>query len=318
MSGLCSISGQPCTIYAILTYIASYKQYRNVSFHSKHPSKRTHKPVSHKNSYGFKPQVDGVPLKKQLGQHFLRDEHILDRIAHAAPLKGASVFEIGCGDGALTRMLLQQPLSRLWVFEIDEDWARYVSDMYGVDKRLRMIHTNILNYSFADSDFTHHAPWVLVANLPYNVTFPILHALRDARSYIREGVIMVQEEVADRITSSGGRSMGWLTLYFQHAFSWKRLEAIQPGAFYPPPKVVSRVLHFTTRMDAPVIPDEQAFWKFVKACFSKPRRMLRNNLPQLPYNWKLVDEETLNARAQQLEMHDFLRVWDILRTAPRA
>lgn len=260
-----------------------------------------------------RPSIDGVPLKKQLGQHFLRDEGVIERMIAHVDLRKASVFEIGCGDGALTTALLRQPVERLWVFEIDPDWANYVTNLCSTDKRFSMHLTNVLDYDFRQQGFAEHAPWVLMANLPYNVTFPIIHVLRGMKDLLREGIIMVQEEVAQKITATGGRSLGWLSLYLQHSFVWHRLEMIKPGAFYPSPKVNSRLLHFVPRTDAPIIPDETLFWKMVKASFSKPRRMIRNNLSQTHYDITRLDETTLNLRAQQMTIDDFLRIWDILR-----
>ena len=149
----------------------------------------------------------------------------------------SSVFEIGCGDGFLTRTILKSPLERLWIFEIDEDWVNYVKNEIK-DERMTVFHENVLDVDFKRLE--PHAPWTLLANLPYQVTFPILHMLQRNIALFKEGVIMVQEEVAQKIVKTHGRGYGHPSLFFQHYFEWRILKQVPPQAFLPPPKVYSR------------------------------------------------------------------------------
>src|SRR5258708_7431932 len=139
-------------------------------------------------------------FKKKHGQNFLRDQHIADRITQAVTLdKQTSVFEIGCGDGFLTRTILHHPVARLWVFEIDPEWAGTVRASIK-DPRLEIHEQDFLTTDFAS--LTPHKPWTLLANLPYHITFPILHLMVEHRDLLREGVIMLQEEVAQKIVKT--------------------------------------------------------------------------------------------------------------------
>lgn len=255
-------------------------------------------------------KTSNIPIKKKFGQHFLRDtsvtEHMIDQVVLTPQ---SSVFEIGCGDGFLTRTILKNPLERLWIFEIDEDWVNYVRNEIK-DPRMTVFHENVLDVDFAR--LAPHAPWTLLANLPYQVTFPILHMLQRNAGLLKEGVIMVQEEVAQKIMKTHGRGYGHATLFFQHYFDWRLLRQIPPQAFLPPPKVYSRLLYFKPRIEKPEIPNEEQFWKFVKACFKQPRRTLLNNLAQTHYDLTLLDPETLKLRAQQMTIEDLLHVWDRL------
>jgi 16S rRNA (adenine1518-N6/adenine1519-N6)-dimethyltransferase len=254
-----------------------------------------------------------IPLKKKYGQHFLRDHGIVDRIATGVPLTATSnVFEIGCGDGFLTREILKHPLARLWTFEIDPDWAKYVRNTIK-DARLTVIEDNILDIDFAR--FEPHAPWILLANLPYQITFPILYRLHEYRHLMQEGIIMIQEEVAQKIVKSSGRGYGFPSLFFQHFFEWRVLEKIAPGAFVPPPKVFSRLLHFKPKKNVAPIPHEREFWKFIKICFHQPRRTLRNNLGASHFDLTKLSDEMLALRAQQMNMDDLLKVWAVLYNA---
>lgn len=253
----------------------------------------------------------GIKVKKQFGQHFLRESWVVERIlANVTMTPETSVFEIGCGDGFLTREILKHPSARLWIFEIDPEWATYIKNNIK-DKRMEVFEQDILDLDF--SVFEKNAPWTLLSNLPYQITFPILHMLQRNRALLNEGVIMVQEEVAEKIMKTSGRGYGFPSLYFQHYFDWKLLDKISPSAFFPPPKVFSRLLHFRPKKEVQFIPDEENFWKFIKVCFKQPRRTLKNNLGQSSFNLGKLSDETLALRAQQLKMDDFIALWEKFR-----
>jgi 16S rRNA (adenine1518-N6/adenine1519-N6)-dimethyltransferase len=249
----------------------------------------------------------GISLKKRYGQHFLRDERYPDIMFDAVSLTPeSSVLEIGCGDGFLTRAILHHPIARLWVYEIDEEWASYVASEIK-DGRLTIFTEN-----FLDADFERlrpHTPWTILANLPYQVTFPILHRFQEHRELFKEGVVMVQEEVAQKIVKTSGRGYGFVSLFFQHYFEWTLLEKVPPDAFYPPPKVYSRLLYFKPIENPIIIPHEERFWAFVKKCFAQPRRTLRNNVKGIAQAMEQIPASMLDLRAQQMSMKDFLEIW---------
>lgn len=263
-----------------------------------------------------KPQKQGIALKKHFGQHFLQDQFYVDQvIAKINFTPQMHIFEIGCGEGVLTQAIAKQSFAKLQVFEIDPEWAGLVSKNLEHDPRVTVNLTNILdqnlNAMFAGNQ------WTLLANLPYNITFPILHLLQRSLPVIAEGVIMIQEEVAQKIVQTSGRGYGYPSLFFQHYFSWQLMDKVPPTAFYPAPKVFSRLLYFKPQAHPQHIPDEQGFWKFIRACFLQPRRTLKNNLQASMHHQKLhlFDEQLLQKRAQQLSMQDFLYIWNLLRDA---
>lgn len=259
----------------------------------------------------IKPLAHGIAIKKQFGQHFLRDQKVIDRMIERVKLnKEMSVFEIGCGDGFLTKSILQQPIARLWVFEIDPEWAKFVQGQYPHPK-LTIFQENVLDTDF--SRLEPHKPWVLLANLPYSITFPILHVLHKNRNLLQECVIMIQEEVAQKLVKKSGRGYGYVSLFFQYSFDIELMERIKPGAFVPPPKVDSRLVYLKPKQDVPEIPDEVNFWKFIKACFSQPRRTLRNSLAGYDFDLAVIPAHYHELRSQQLAMSDFLAIWDIVR-----
>lgn len=253
---------------------------------------------------------NGIILKKRYGQHFLRDHTIIEKIVQGTTLTNtSSVFEIGCGDGVLTKAIINTRIARLWVFEIDEEWAEHVKNEIQ-DNRLTMHTQNILDIDI--EIFKAQAPWTLLANLPYQITFPILHLLYSMRHLLKEGIIMIQEEVAEKILKKSGRGYGYPSLFFQRYFEWKKMDKVPATAFYPPPKVESRLLYFKPRESDQIKPieNEEKFWIFIKCCFKSPRRTLRNNLTHTNYLWQSIPEETLALRAQQLTMEDLVSLWN--------
>lgn len=257
-----------------------------------------------------KPSIGGVPLLKRHGQYFLRDHSVVETMTTSVPLQGVRVIEIGCGDGFLTKEILRHPVAQLRIYEIDPMWAQKVQQEIP-DPRLEMIVTNVLDVDL--SDLATKAPWILLSNLPYHVTFPILHKIYAFKHSIPEGVVMMQEEVAQKIMKKTGRGYGYVSLFFQYYFDWKLLTKIPPTAFYPHPKVFSRLLHFKVRQNVVPIVQEKDFWRFIKLCFAHPRRTLRNNLLQTHVAPSAFSEELLQKRAQQLTMNDFLTIWDSIR-----
>lgn len=249
-------------------------------------------------------------LKKKFGQHFLRDQSIADAIVSKVQLTAQdSVFEIGGGDGFLTKTILQKPLARLWVFEIDPHWASVLKKI--PDDRLTIVEQDFLTVDY--SLFVPYKPWTLLANVPYQITFPILYTLQEHRELLKEGVIMIQEEVAQKIVQKGGRGYGYHSLFFQWFFEWELMQKIPPTAFLPPPNVYSRLLYFKPKVNIPPIKHEEQFWKFIKFCFLQPRRTLKNNLITTHYEINKIPESILLLRAQQMTMDDFLKVWDLLQ-----
>ncbi len=260
--------------------------------------------------YIKKPMSDGIALKKHYGQNFLHDHTVVRDMLAAVNLKNRSIFEIGCGAGFLTRAILANDIARLWVFEIDPEWSEKVGkDLFC--PKLTVNTSNILDIDF--DIFEEHTPWLLLSNLPYNITFPILRKMQKNRDKVTEGVIMVQEEVAQKITKDSGRGYGYISLFYQYYFDWTLLTKVPPTAFYPAPKVFSRLMHFKAKPNVEPIIDEDEFWKFIKLCFIQPRRTLRNNLGQTHIDLTKIDEEILKLRAQQMDFSELFKLWQHIK-----
>lgn len=254
-----------------------------------------------------KPSLKGIPLQKKHGQYFLRNPKIVEEMVNKVSVPNNCIFEIGCGDGFLTREIMAHKPQMLWVFEIDPAWAHTVNTEFGSSSHFKMNTANFLDIDF--SIFEEKKPWTLLSNLPYHVTFPILYKIHKHRDILKEAVVMVQEEVAQKIVKKGGRGYGYISLFFQHYFNWQLLSKVSPGSFYPEPKVFSRLLYFSPKQNVVPIVEEEGFWKFIKQCFMQPRRTLRNNLMQTHHKFDMLPEETLDLRAQQLSFDQLLTIW---------
>lgn len=261
-------------------------------------------------------QFEQILLKKKHGQHFLTASWVVEQaIAHVSLSAQSGVLEIGGGAGFLTSAILQNTIGKLVVFEIDPEWAGYLQKKFEKDISAGRLQVREEDFLKADlASLPAMASWTVLANLPYNISFPILHRFVECRQMIQEGVIMVQEEVAQKIVKTRGRGYGAVSLFFQYHFEWELLGKVPPSAFNPPPKVFSRLMYFRPRQNLVEIPQADEFWKFVRLCFKFPRRTLRNNLAQTHHNWQGLDQNFLNLRAQQLDLPIFLEIWQQLNS----
>lgn len=251
-----------------------------------------------------------VPFKKKrFGQHFLRKQSVVDHMIDKVEITPqTSVLEIGCGDGFLTQAILSQTNAKQLVcYEIDPEWAEFVKNKIH-DPRLEIRLQNILEVNF--EDLKADAPWTLLANLPYQITFPILFLLKNNKHLFREGVVMVQEEVAQKLVAQEGRSYSATSLFLQYHFDFQLMDKIEPGAFSPPPKVFSRLIYFKPKFNQVQIPRAEEFWKFLKLCFISPRRTLRNNLKTTHFNLENINNEILDKRAQQISFNELIDIWN--------
>jgi 16S rRNA (adenine1518-N6/adenine1519-N6)-dimethyltransferase len=215
--------------------------------------------------------------RRALGQHFLRDAGTARAIVDlVAPTARDLVVEIGPGEGALTGELARRA-GRLIALEIDPALA--------ADLRTRFPGVEIQEADARSWDYRAlRAPAggrvLVVGNLPYSVSKPILQSLVTARTAIQEMALMLQREVAERVAAApGGRTYGSLSVLTQLYCDVRVALRVPPGAFRPPPQVESAVLHLTVRPEPRVsLPDERRFASVVRAAFAQRRKTLANAL----------------------------------------
>lgn len=213
------------------------------------------------------------PIRKSLGQHFLNDPRILGRIADALELTGAEhVIEIGPGRGALTEVLLPR-VGRLDVIEYDRALAEILRRRYVGDARVTVVERDVLEVNLGE---LAGGPYVVVGNVPYYITTPILfHCLTRPRP--ERSVYLVQREVAERIVARpGSHEYGALSANVQAVASAELLFRVPAGAFRPPPKVESAVVRIAPRSDPAVRAEEEAaFRALVQGAFGFRRKQMR-------------------------------------------
>ncbi len=249
--------------------------------------------------------------EKKLGQNFLLDLNLTDKIARSAgDLEGVNVIEIGPGPGGLTRALLKTGAKSVTALEFD---PRAVAALQGLCEaaqgRLRIIETDALK---ADLRTLAPAPRAIVANLPYNIATPLLigwleHIRADINAY-KSMTLMFQKEVADRLTAApDSKSYGRLSVLAGWLCEAKKVMNLPPGAFTPPPKVTSSVVHFTPRALSPGAPDFKAVETLTAAAFGQRRKMLRSSLKDYAAQMEQCGiDPTL--RAEDLPPEDFIRL----------
>ena len=269
-------------------------------------------PKNHAFSRNNNYENDNFPRKKKaLGQHFLRKQSVVDNMINKVQVsENSTILEIGCGDGFLTQAILRQTKCKnLFSYEIDKEWADFVRERIR-DKRLSVVEQNILEVEL--ENHREQIPLTLLANLPYQITFPIFFMLVKNKNLFAEGVVMIQEEVAQKMVAKRGKSHNSTTIFLQHHFELELMEKIEPQAFDPAPKVFSRLIYFKPKNEVLTISDQENFWKFLKLCFKQPRRTLRNNLQVTPFDLTKFSEQFLASRAQQLTINDFISEWQKL------
>lgn len=264
-------------------------------------------------SIGHVKKVMGeLRAKKKFGQNFLIDANIVERIAKGACNEDLKTIEIGPGLGALTEMLLKYSKS-VDAYEIDPD-------MYEI--LLRSIEDERLQVflgDFLDQDLSGYKEKINVcANLPYYVTTPILFKLFESDLDIHKITVMVQKEVGDRLSAKvGSEDYSALSIEVQYLYTTKLEMNVPRSVFYPSPNVDSAVISFTPARERD-FRYEQGFFAFVKNCFRMRRKTLHNNLKDL-YGKEMIENayETLglrsDIRAQQLDLNEFIKLYEVLR-----
>ncbi|MBN2981214.1 MULTISPECIES: 16S rRNA (adenine(1518)-N(6)/adenine(1519)-N(6))-dimethyltransferase RsmA [Cohnella] len=225
----------------------------------------------------------GFTFKKSLGQNFLTDKNILDKIVAAANLgPEAGALEIGPGIGALTERLAQEA-GQVAAVEIDDRLIPILREVLSVYDNVTVLHADVLKAdlrSLWQERFAGCERVSVVANLPYYVTTPIIMKLLEDRLPIEAIVVMVQKEVAERMAASpGGKDYGSLSIAVQYYCEPEYVCTVPPGSFIPAPNVDSAVIRLKRRGEPAVeVRDEARFFRIVHAAFAQRRKTLHNNL----------------------------------------
>ena len=258
-----------------------------------------------------------VRAKKALGQHFLTDLSIAQRIADAltVPCPGINTvhdaenpmpaLEVGPGMGVLTQYVLQRPEVDLRMVEIDTESVDYL-----------LVHFPQVNGKLIEADFLKMdlqklfggRPFVLTGNYPYNISSQIFFKMLDNKALIPCCTGMIQKEVAERMAAGpGSKTYGILSVLIQAWYHVEYLFTVSEQVFNPPPKVKSAVIRMTRNSTTDLGCDEKLFKQVVKTTFNQRRKTLRNSIkPILGKESPLLADPLFNRRPEQLSVQEFI------------
>ena len=260
-----------------------------------------------------------VRAKKFLGQHFLKDLSVAQRIAETA-YKGQGdevqstkekirVLEIGPGMGVLTQYLLKNPNIQLTAIEIDRESVAYLKEWY---PELHLIEGDFLkldlNILYPEGEFN------VIGNYPYNISSQIFFKVLDYKDRIPVCSGMIQKEVAERIASKPGKkAYGILSVLLQAYYDIEYLFTVDEYVFNPPPKVKSAVIRMTRNKRRRLECDEELFKTVVKTAFNQRRKQMRNSLQQLVGKGNpILEEKIFTMRPEQLSVEQFIELTQLV------
>ena len=243
--------------------------------------------------------------KKEMGQHFLTQESIAERLATSLQMSGAdSIVEVGPGKGILTKYLLQQPFP-VTAIELDRDLIPLLEKTFA-GSTLRLVQGDILRVRF-DELFPGNNSFVIVGNFPYNISSQIVFLGLQWRHRVPFMAGMFQREMAERICSGpGSKAFGIISVLTQAYFHASLLFLVKPGSFTPPPKVNSAVIslvRYRTEIEGVSF---NTLRQVVKMAFSQRRKKLRNTLKQIIAEDQLKEMEVADLRPEQLSVEQFI------------
>jgi 16S rRNA (adenine1518-N6/adenine1519-N6)-dimethyltransferase len=247
--------------------------------------------------------IDNMHPKKSLGQNFLKNDEIADRIIKAANLaKDDTVLEVGPGTGILTERLVKEA-KEVWAIEKDYDLVEKLRKRISA-KNLKLIHQDALWF-----DLSMLSRYKVVANIPYQITSPLIRKFLENEPRPELMVLMVQKEVAERICAKPGEtSRGLLTIIVEYFAQAEILFEVSRREFYPVPGVDSAVIRIVTKIpETRNRLDEAIFFKTVKAGFSAKRRQIHNSLAA---TWRTPKGKVIEI-LEKLEIDPMLRAEDL-------
>lgn len=249
---------------------------------------------------------------KALGQNYLRDENILQKIVDGLALQAGDVIvEIGPGQGALTKHLCENPVKLIGI-EIDDRAIKLLQERFS--EKLEIIHSDVLEVNLAELAKQNGQKVRVVGNIPYYLTSEILFWLFDARTEVSDATLMMQVEVAKRIIAMPkNKEYGILSIFAQFYTDCEILFKVSRNCFFPKPEVDSAVVQFKFKKQLPEC-DEKLFRSIVRSTFSHRRKTLRNGLKSMGYDDAVLNkiQFDLTKRPEDLSIEEFLSLTRML------
>ena len=266
-----------------------------------------------------------IKANKKLGQNFLIDDNVIENIIIAAGVTEEDlIIEIGPGLGTLTSKLLEKA-GRVIAVELDENMLKILQDRFKLYNNIQLINEDILKINLKElitSNLNNLKNVKIVANLPYYITTPIIMKLLEDRLNIESITVMVQKEVADRITAAPGDKLsGAITYSVNYYSTTEKVVLVGKECFIPSPEVDSEVIKLNIIKEPPVeVENEEIFFKIIKASFMQRRKTLANSLTNAGI---IKDKESANRifdkmnlkpdiRGEKLTIEEFAKLADLI------
>lgn len=252
-----------------------------------------------------------VKAKKHLGQHFLTDLTIAQKIVESLSSTGSyqKVVEVGPGMGVLTQFLIKQKNYDTFVVDIDRESIGYLVEKYP-DLKGHIFYGDFLKMNL--NDITKNEPFAVIGNFPYNISSQILFKVLDSKLQIPEVVGMFQKEVAMRVAADpGSKVYGITSVLLQAFYNIEYLFTVDSNVFDPPPKVQSAVIRLTRNKKTTLDCDEKRFKTIVKLAFGQRRKTMRNSLKSLIHE-NIKSNSIFNQRPEQLSVEDFVMLTNLI------
>lgn len=222
--------------------------------------------------------MDKFKHKKSLGQNFLKDDNVLNKIVNTISLQPEDlVIEIGPGQGALTKKLVQKNVN-LVCYEVDERTKPYLGKL--CNSKTKIIFNDFMKADIKeDIDNIKYNNLYIIANLPYYITTPIIKKIILDKLPVKSMILMMQKEVAERFSSNiNSKEYGSITLYLNYYFKINKLFDVSRNSFDPIPNVDSSVVEFDVKTNKVLVENEELFFNIINDAFRQKRKNLKNNL----------------------------------------
>ena len=255
-----------------------------------------------------------VKPKKHLGQHFLKDLSIAQKITDSLILtEKSTVLEIGPGTGVLTEFLLEDPLIDLFAVDVDSESVLYLQQHF---RDLKMEEADFLKMNLQER-FSKNLH--IIGNFPYNISSQIFFKILENRNLVPQVVCMIQKEVAERMAAvHGNKTYGILSVLMQAFYKIEYLFTVHEHVFDPPPKVKSAVIRLTRNDVENLGCDEKLFKTVVKTAFNQRRKTMRNSLkPIIEKGHPLFTDTIFDKRPEQLDVQTFIKLTNMIDEAIR-